>query len=123
MGPAPVFFSLSFFFRGEPLAMLLPMSVYLIPLFDLIAVALSPLLHFYFFRCCVAYSLSLSLYVYLVCLALLVWFPFLPYAYYMWLSVVYFAFVCLLFLGLFPLESLPGSDLLCRLLSRPLRSV
>ena len=55
--------------------MLLPVSVYLIPLFDLIAVPLSLLLHFFFAvwrtRC-----LSLSPSSYLGCLALLIWVPF-----------------------------------------------
>ena len=39
-----------------------------------------------------AHSLSLSLSSYLGCLALLIRLPFLPYAYYMWLSIIYFAF-------------------------------
>ena len=70
--------------------MLLPVSVYPIPLFDLIAVPLSP--PSFLFRC-VAPSLFLSLPSYLGCLALIIWLPFLPYAYYMWLSLVCFAFV------------------------------
>ena len=40
----------------------------------------------------------------------------------MWLFFVYFPFVCLSFLG-FSSESLPGDDVFCRLLSRPLPSV
>ena len=48
-----------------------------------------------------------------------IWLPFLPYAYYMWLSW----FVLFLFLGFSPPESLPGDDILCRLLPRPLPSV
>ena len=48
-----------------------------------------------------------------------IWLPFLPYAYYMWLPW----FVSFLFLGFPPPESLPGDDVLCRLLPRPLPSV
>ena len=48
-----------------------------------------------------------------------IWLPFLPYAYYMWLPW----FVSFLFLGFSPPESLPGDDVLCRLLPRPLPSV
>ena len=48
-----------------------------------------------------------------------IWLPFLPYAYHMWLPW----FVLFLFLGFSPPESLPGDDVLCRLLSRPLPSV
>ena len=62
----------------------------------------------FFFRC-VAHSLSLSISSCLGCLALLIWLPFLrsllrrmfflPYAYYLWLSFVDFAVVCLLLDG------------------------
>ena len=45
-----------------------------------------------------------------------IWLPFLPYAYYMWLPWL----ISLLFLGFSPPESLPGDDVLCRLLPRPL---
>ena len=51
MRPDPVLFCFHFyflFFGSKPLAMLLPVYVYLIPLFDLIAVLLSLLLHFNF---------------------------------------------------------------------------
>ena len=48
-----------------------------------------------------------------------IWLPFLPYAYYMWLPW----FVSFLFLGFSPPESLPGDDVLCRLLPRPLPPV
>ena len=48
-----------------------------------------------------------------------IWMLFLPYAYYMWLPW----FVSFLFLGFPPPESLPGNDVLCRLLPRPLPSV
>ena len=41
----------------------------------------------------------------------------------MGLPFVYFAFVCFLFLDFPPPESLPGDDVLRRLLSRPLPSV
>ena len=44
---------------------------------------------------------------------------FLPYAYYVWLPW----FISLLFLVFCPPESLPGDDVLCRLLPRPLPSV
>ena len=107
--------------------MLLPVSVDLILLFDFITVPLSLPLHFYFAvwrtRCPCPY---LPIWVVLHCSY--GWKPFLPYAYYLYtcLSFVYFAFVCLLFVFcflVFPLESLPGDDVLCRLLSRPLPSV
>ena len=44
----------------------------------------------------------------------------LPYAYYMWLPWLVFCFYPLVFS---PSESLPGKDVLCRLLPRPLPSV
>ena len=78
--------------------MLLPVSVGLILLFDFITVPLSLPLHFYFAvwrtRCPCP---CLPIWVVLHCSY--GWKPFLPYAYYLytWLSFVYFAFVCLLF--------------------------
>ena len=48
-----------------------------------------------------------------------IWLPSLPYAYYMWLPW----FVSFMFLGFPSPESLPGDDVLCRLLPRPLSSV
>ena len=93
-------------------------SLWLLPLslFDLIAIPLSLLLHF------IPLSLSLlCLPIWAVCtIYILIWLPFLPYVYYMWLPW----FVLFLFLGFFPpSESLPGKDVLCRLLPRPLPSV
>ena len=118
MGSSPVFFFLSFVFRqltrrDAPPCVCLPLS-----LFDLIAVPLSLLLHF-IPLCGTLVILVLALSSYLGCLALLIWLPFLPYAYYMWLPW----FISPLFLGFFPPESLPGDDVLSRLLSRPLPSV
>ena len=97
--------------------------LYCLPLslFDLIAVPLSLLLHFTPL-CGALVVLVLALSSYLGCLALLIiciWLPFLPYAYHMWLPW----FVSFLFLGFSPPESLPGDDVLCRLLPRPLPSV
>ena len=67
--------------------------------------------------------LALALSSYLGCLApyiyVYIWLPFLPYAYYMWLPW----FVLFLFLGFSYPESLPGDDVLCSLLPRPLPSV
>ena len=86
-------------------------------LFDLVAVPLSLLLHFILFRCpcpCFVFLFGLSCTIY-IC----IWLPFLPYAYYMWLPW----FVLFLFLGFSPPESLPGYDVLCRLLPRALPSV
>ena len=91
MGPAPVstlFFILYFLQltpRGAPLCVYLPLS-----LFDLIAAPFPP--PSFLFRC-VVHPLSLSLSCYLDCLTLLIWSPFLPYAYCMWLSLACFAFV------------------------------
>ena len=48
-----------------------------------------------------------------------IWLHFLPYAYYMWLPW----FISLLFFVFPPPKSLPGDDVLCRLLPRPLPSV
>ena len=102
--------------RDAPPCGCLPIS-----LFDLIDVPL--LSSFILFRC-VAHSLPLSLlclpiwavlhYLYTVC----IWLPFLPYAYCMWLPW----FVSFWFLGYCPPESLPGDDVLRRLLPRPLPS-
>ena len=49
-----------------------------------------------------------------------IWLPFLPYAYYMWSPWFVFVFVPWFFS---PSESLPGKDVLCRLLPPPLPSV
>ena len=89
-------------------------------LFDLIAVPLSLLLHF-IPLCGALVVLVLALSSYLGCLGLLInvygclscptriiWLP--------W-------FISLLFLAFPPPESLPGDDVLCRLLPRPLPSV
>ena len=91
-------------------------------LFDLIAVPLCLLLHFIpLFGALVvlvlafAFLSGLSCTTYYIC----IWLPFLSYAYYMWLPW----FVLFLFLGFSPPESLPGDDVLCRLLPRPLPSV
>ena len=91
-------------------------------LFDLIAVPLSLLLHF-IPLCGALVVLVLALPSYLGCLAPLI------YVYgcischthiiYMWLPW----FVSFLFLGFSPPESLPGDDVLCKLLPRPLPSV
>ena len=84
-------------------------------LFDLIAVPLSLLLHFIPLSlpllCLPIWAVLHHLYMYMV--------AFLPYAYYMWLPW----FVLFLFLGFSPPESLPGDDVLCRLLPRQLPSV
>ena len=72
--------------RDVPPCVCLPL-----PLFDFIVVPPFPPPSF-LFRC-VAHSLSLSLSSYLGCLALLIWLPFLLYAYYMGLSLVHFAFL------------------------------
>ena len=93
-------------------------SLWLLPLslFDLIAIPLSLLLHFI--------PLSLPCFVFLSGLSctiyICIWLPFLPYVYYMWLPWFVFVFVPCFF---FPSESLPGKDVLCRLLPRPLPSV
>ena len=96
--------------RDAPPCGCLPLS-----LFDLIAVPLSLLLHF------IPLSLPLlCLPIWAVCtIYICIWLPFLPYAYYMWLPW----FVLFLFFGFSPPESLPGDDVLCRLLPRPLPSV
>ena len=94
-------------------------SLWLLPLsfFDLIALPLSLLLHF------IPLSLSLlclPIWAVLHHLYICIWLPFLPDVYYMWLpwwSV--FVFVPWLFS---PSESLPGKDVLCRLLPLPLPS-
>ena len=120
MRPAPVFFLFFCFFRqltprDAPPCVCLPLS-----LFDLIAVPLSLLLHF-IPLCGALVVLGLALYSYLGCLALLIYV-------YGCLScptriicgcLFFFAFVS----WFFPPDSLPGDDVLCRLLSRPLPSV
>ena len=62
-----------------------------LPLFDLIDIPLSLLLHFILFRCpcpCFVFLSGLSCTIY-IC----IWLPFLPYAYYMWLPWFVFVFV------------------------------
>ena len=103
--------------RDAPPCGCLPLS-----LFDLIAVPLSLLLHF-IPLCGALVVLVLALSPSLGCLAPLIYIcirlPFLPYAYCMWFPW----FVLILFLGFSSPESLPGDDVLCRLLPRPLPSV
>ena len=115
MGPAPVFILFSFYFifrqltpRDASPCVCLPHSFiwfYCCPPFPPPS---------FLFRC-VAHSLSLSLSSYLGCLTLLIWLPFLPYA----CDVVVLCLFrsCLSFVSWG--ESLPGEDVLCRLLSRP----
>ena len=100
--------------------MLLPVSVYLIPLFDLIAVPLSHLLHF--FSLCGAFVVLFLVFLSgLSCTVYMAAFLTLRALY-----VVVLLFISLLFVFCFlvlPPESLPGDDVLCRLLSRPVPSV
>ena len=97
--------------------MLLPVYVYLIPLYDLIDVPLSLFLHFYFavwcIRCpCPCLPIGIVLHCLYGCLS----------------CPTRIICGCPLFISLssvfcflvFPPESLPGDDVLCRLLSRPL---
>ena len=120
-GACSCFFFFFFFFfrqltpRDAPPCVCLPLS-----LLDLIAVLLSLLLDF--FRC-VAHSLSLSLtclpiWVVLHCLYMYV-VAFLALRVLYVVALVYFAFVS----WFFPLKPLPGDDVLCMLLPRPLPSV
>ena len=93
----------------------LPVAVYLFPYLILLLYPFPS--SFILFRCpcpCFVFLSGLSCTIY-IC----VWLPFLPYAYYMWLPW----FVLFLFLGFPPPESLPGDDVLCRLLPRPVPSV
>ena len=117
MGSAPVFilFFILFFRqltpRDAPPCVCLPLS-----LFDLIAAPLSLLLHFCFALWRTRYPCPyLSIWVVLHCLygCLLA----LRVLYVVVLGLFHFCFL------VFPPESLPGDDVLCRLLSRPLPSV
>ena len=110
--------------------MLLPVSGYLV-LFFYIAVLIFLLLYFHFAVCRIRCPCPcLPIWVVLRCLygclssvACRAGYFFLPYyACYMWLSFVYFTFFVFCFL-VFSQESLPGDDVLCRLLPRPLTSV
>ena len=89
---------------------------------------------FIFISLCVAHSLSLSLYSYLGCLALLIWLPFfhslLRRFFILPTRIICRCplFILLLFVFCFLVfppeeEPFPGDDVLCRLLSRPLPCV
>ena len=100
--------------------MLLPVPAHLIPLFDLIAVPLSTFLHLYFAvwrTCCPCPCLPIwvILHCFYGCLSrstrIICCCP-------LFISLL-FAFCFLVF----PPESLPGDEVLCRLLSGPLPSV
>ena len=107
----PVIYRRGVRYSRYPSLWLLPLS-----LFDLIAIPLSLLLHFIplslSLLCLPIWAVLHYLYMYMV--------AFLPYAYYMWLPWFVFVFVPWFFS---PSESLPGKDVLCRLLPRPLPSV
>ena len=91
MGPAPVFILFSFCFSAANTSRCFSLYWFtlILILFDCCPPFPTPS---FLFRC-VAHSLSLSLTSYLGCLALLISLSFLPYAYYMRLSFVCFAFV------------------------------
>ena len=102
--------------RDAPPCGCLPLS-----LFDLIAVPLSLPLHFVPL-CGALVVLVLALSSYLGCLALLLYIYMVAFLALRILYVV--ALVCFVFVPWFsPPESLPGDDVLCRLLPRPLSSV
>ena len=116
-GMGPAFVSILFFilfFGIEPLAMLLLVSALPLSLFNLIAVPLSLLLHF--ISLCGALVVLVFLYG-LPCTAYMVAFLALRVLYVVVLGLFRFCF--LVFLP----KSLPGDDVLCRLLPRPLPSV
>ena len=94
--------------------MLLPVCVYLILLFDLIAVPLSLPLHFISLCGALVVLVFLSG---LSCTAYMTAFLALHVLYVVVLDLFRFCFLA------FPPESLPGDDVLCRLFSRPLPSV
>ena len=111
MGPCSCFYCISFFFfrhltpRDAPPCVCLSLS-----LFDLIAVPLSPLLHFYsaVWRTRCPFLVFLSG---LSCTAYMVAFLALRVLYVVVLGLFRFCFLA------FPPESLPGDDVLCRLSS------
>ena len=107
MGPAPALFYFHFYFSAANPSRWFSLGLFtsFLFLFDCCPPFPPPS---FLFRC-VAHSLSLS--SYRGCLALLIWLPFLPNAYYMWWSFIYFALFVFCFL-VFPPESLPGDDVL-----------
>ena len=105
-----------FLIGSKPLAMLLPVFVYLIPLFYLIAIPLSLLL-FYFAVWRALVVLVLVLLSELSCTAYM--FAFLALRELHVVILCSFRFCFLVFLS----KPLPGDDVLCRLLSRPLSTV